>query len=73
MKKIAVSLPDARVAQARRAVAEGRAASVSAYVAEALARREQEDDAEALISEMIAEHGEPSEEDVAWARQALGI
>jgi Arc/MetJ-type ribon-helix-helix transcriptional regulator len=71
--KIAVSLPDELVAAARRAVAEGRAASVSAYVAGALARQLREEDLSATIAEMRAEHGVPSVEDYAWADRVLGI
>ena len=71
--KIAVSLPDELVAAAKRAVAEGRSASVSAYVAEALARQAGADDLVAMIGEMRAAHGAPSDEDYAWADQALGI
>jgi len=72
-KKIAVSLPDELVAAARRAVDDGRAASVSAYVAAALARQVREDDVTALLAEMRAEHGGPSSEDYAWADEVLGI
>jgi Arc/MetJ-type ribon-helix-helix transcriptional regulator len=71
--KIAVSLPDELVAAAKRAVAGGRAASVSAYVAGALARQVQEDDLSALLAEMHAEHGRPSAEDHAWADDVLGL
>lgn len=71
--KIAVSLPDEQVAAARKAVADGRAPSVSAYVSQALARRQQDDDLAALVAEMIIEHGESSDEDHAWARRALGL
>jgi antitoxin ParD1/3/4 len=71
--KIAVSLPDELVAAARRAVAEGRAQSVSAYVASAMARQVREDDLSALVAEMRAEHGAPSAQDYAWADRVLGI
>lgn len=57
--KIAVSLPDHLVAQARQAVAEGRAASVSAYVAAALEEKSKLDDLGALLDEMLAETGGP--------------
>lgn len=57
--KIAVSLPDHLVEQARRAVAEGRAASVSAYVAAALAEKSQRDDLGALLDEMLEASGGP--------------
>jgi Arc/MetJ-type ribon-helix-helix transcriptional regulator len=71
--KIAVSLPDELVAAARQAVAEGRAASVSAYVAEALAERRADEDLARLLDEMDAEHGPPTAEHFAWARRALGL
>lgn len=71
--KIAVSLPDEEVAAARLAVAEGRAPSVSAYVASALAQRSAYDDLAQLLAEMAAEAGPPTEEDRAWARRALGL
>jgi Arc/MetJ-type ribon-helix-helix transcriptional regulator len=72
-KKIAVSLPDDLVSAARRAVDEGRAASVSAYVAMALARQVREDEVTALLADMRAEHGTPSADDYAWADQVLGL
>lgn len=72
--KITVSLPDEAVAAARQAVKEGRAPSVSAYVAEALdrtygARRP----LALLVADMIAEGGEPSAEAYRWADEALGL
>lgn len=72
-KKITVSLPDDQVEQARRAVAAGRAASVSAYVTEALTRRSADDDLIDLLAEMDAEYGPPTAEDYAWAERALGL
>ena len=57
--KIAVSLPKALVAQARRAVKRGRAESVSAYVASALVERAKLDDLAELLDEMLAESGGP--------------
>ncbi|MGI8576176.1 MAG: toxin-antitoxin system antitoxin subunit [Egibacteraceae bacterium] len=71
--KIAVSLPDGLVADARAAVERGDAGSVSAYVAEALSRRRRDDNLAALLAEMIAEHGEPSADDYEWADRALGL
>lgn len=65
--KIAVSLPAPQIAAAKQAVREGRAASVSAYVSEALARRQQDDELADLVAEWIAEDGQPSAEDYAWA------
>lgn len=71
--KIAVSLPDEQVAAARRAVAEGRARSVSAFVSAALSRAMREDELAALVAEMKSESGEPTAEDYAWADRALGL
>ena len=71
--KIAVSLPDELVAAARRAVHDGRADSVSGFVADAMRRREQEDGLAALLDDLDAEHGQPDAEDYAWADRALGL
>lgn len=57
--KIAVSLPAELVEQAQRAVAEGRAASVSAYVARALQEQAKLDDLASLLNEMLEETGGP--------------
>ena len=61
------------VDQARAAVATGRAASVSAYVAEALEERAKLDDLSAFLDEMLAATGGPltsAEQDA--ADRALG-
>jgi Arc/MetJ-type ribon-helix-helix transcriptional regulator len=58
-EKIAVSLPKALAQRARRAVREGRAASVSAYVASALEEKIKLDELSALLDEMLAESGGP--------------
>jgi Arc/MetJ-type ribon-helix-helix transcriptional regulator len=55
--KIAVSLPSELVEHAQRAVSEGRAASVSAYVARALQEQAKLDDLASLLEEMLAETG----------------
>lgn len=57
--KIAVSLPVELVDQAHRAVAEGRAPSVSAYVARALQEQAKLDDLGSLLEEMLAQSGGP--------------
>jgi len=69
--KIAISLPDEQVAALKQAAAEGRAASVSALVSEALAEKFQRDSLAALVADIIAEDGPPSPEDYAWAEEAL--
>jgi Arc/MetJ-type ribon-helix-helix transcriptional regulator len=57
--KIAVSLPDHLVAHARQAVADGRADSVSAYVAAAMEEKAKLDDLTSLLAELLAETGGP--------------
>ncbi len=71
--KIAVSLPDDLVAAARQAVADGRAASVSAFVANAIEEHGRYEQLAVLLSEMAIEAGAPTEEDRVWAREALGL
>ncbi len=58
-EKIAVSLPRHAAESARRAVRQGRAESVSAYVAEAIEDKAKLDDLAALLDEMLAESGGP--------------
>ncbi len=57
--KIAVTLPRPLLANARRAVKEGRADSVSAYVTSALEEMAKLDDLKAMLDEMLAENGGP--------------
>jgi Arc/MetJ-type ribon-helix-helix transcriptional regulator len=69
--KIAITLPEGRLAEIRRAVRAGKAESVSGYIARALEEQEQRESLRGLLSELIAEHGEPSSEEVEWAKRAL--
>jgi Arc/MetJ-type ribon-helix-helix transcriptional regulator len=72
--KIAVTLPPALVAQARRAVREGRADSVSAYVAAAMEEKARLDDLARLLDEMLAETGGPlTGRERRAADEALGV
>jgi antitoxin ParD1/3/4 len=71
--KIVVSLPDELADAAGRAVAEGRASSVSAFIASAIADKTRFDDLEALLADMAAESGPPDESDRHGARVALGL
>ncbi len=61
MIRIAVSLPGELVAAARQSVAEGRAASVSAFIAEALEGHGRCGDLAELLAAMAAEAGSPTE------------
>lgn len=50
----AITLPEEQVAAARRAVAAGRAASVSAFISQALARRDADEEMAETIAEIYA-------------------
>ena len=69
--KIAVSLPDELVAEARAAVDEGRAASVSAYVAEALAEKSRRHSLDDLLTEWVGALGPATPQDEEWVAQAM--
>lgn len=70
-KKIAISLSEQRLVEAKRAVAEGRARSVSAYIEHALASHDERRGLEQYVASLIDEHGAPSAEDHAWADAQL--
>lgn len=77
--KIAVSLPGELVERARRAVARGRAGSVSAYVASALEQKTDLDDLAEMLDEMLARSGGPltaaerrAADDILGARKRSG-
>jgi len=73
-EKIAVSLPRHAAESARRAVRQGRAESVSAYVAKAIEDKAKLDDLAALLEEMLAESGGPlTSAERRAAERALGI
>ncbi|HQP34590.1 MAG TPA: hypothetical protein PLI95_05415 [Polyangiaceae bacterium] len=55
--KIAISVPEDVLKGIRRAVAKGRAASVSAYVTAAVEQKARLDDLEEMLEEMLAETG----------------
>lgn len=71
--KIAISLPDELAEAVRRAVAEDRAPSVSAYIAGMIRERERAQGLAALLDELDAELGPPTAEDYAWADRQLGL
>ena len=72
-RKIAVSLPDEQVEMIQRAVQQGRAASVSGFISQAVARAEREDSLRLLLEELDRELGAVSAEDLAWADRELGL
>jgi len=70
--KIAVSLPDHLVTAARRAVKHGHAASVSAYVAEAMAAYQDEHRFDAMVDDILQRTGGPmTDAEKAWADDLL--
>lgn len=76
--KITISLPPEQVEQARAAVANGEASSVSGYISAALAAvapssAEDEDTLADFVRDLIAEDGEPSAEAYAWAGRAWAM
>lgn len=72
--KIAITLPPALVTRAQDAVREGRAPSISAYVASALEEKAKLDDLKAMLDEMLAETGGPlTARERAAADAALGV
>ena len=72
-RRITVSIPEHLADEASAAAKSGRAASVSAYVAEALAEKSGRESLGDFLAEWRAEVGPPTDEETAWARQALGL
>jgi hypothetical protein len=71
--RIAISLPDDLAAAARQASADGRAASVSAFVAGSIEKHVRYEQLATLLSELAAVAEPPTEEDRRWARDARGL
>jgi Arc/MetJ-type ribon-helix-helix transcriptional regulator len=59
-EKIAISLPLRAAESVRRAVKQGRAASVSAYITAAVEEKSSREDLVAMLQEMLAETGGPA-------------
>src|SRR5260370_42099554 len=72
-QKIAITLPEEQVAAARRAVAEGRSPSVSAYISQALARRDADEELAETVEEIYAEAGPPPAAARARGPRAAGL
>lgn len=69
--KIAITLPQEQLARVRRAVRAGRADSVSGYIARVLADEERQESLRDLLRELVERHGEPTQEEKAWAKRVL--
>lgn len=70
---MAVTIPEHLMKIVEKEVAEGKAASVSAYVTDALGEYTEGDALAAVLEEMDREFGKPSKEAREWARQVLGL
>jgi Arc/MetJ-type ribon-helix-helix transcriptional regulator len=69
--KIAITLPEEQLARVRRAVRSGRADSVSGYISKALADQERQESLRELVGDLVAQYGEPTAKEAAWARRVL--
>jgi Arc/MetJ-type ribon-helix-helix transcriptional regulator len=69
--KIAITLPEEELAKVHRAVRDGRADSVSGYIAQVLSETARQESLRDLVRDLIAEHGEPTQQEKKWARRAL--
>ena len=72
-RRITVSLPDHLVEAATAAVEEGRAASVSAYVAEALTEKAARETLADFLADWREQVGPESSEEDGWAQSVLGL
>ena len=71
--KIAITLPEEQLARVHRAVRAGRADSVSGYITRALAEQDRQESLRDLIKDLIAQHGEPTQQEIIWAKRALPL
>jgi len=72
-RKIAVSVPEEVARRVKLEVRAGNAASVSAYVTDALERMGRHEQLAEVLARMDKELGRPSARDKAWARRVLGL
>jgi hypothetical protein len=71
--RVTVTIRPQVLAAAEEEVASGRAASLSAWVDQAMEEKARREDLAGLLAEMQAENGPASEQEDAWARRALGL
>jgi Arc/MetJ-type ribon-helix-helix transcriptional regulator len=72
-RKIGISLPDDLYTWIQSQVDEGRGASVSGVVADAVYDLRQRIELEALVADLIEEFGEPGPEDEAWVNNTIAM
>ena len=68
-----MSIPEHLAAEAAAAAKSGRASSVSAYVAEALAEKSGRESLGDFLAEWRADVGPATDEETTWAERALGL
>lgn len=71
--RITITVDEEAVAAAERAVAAGRARSVSAWVADAMTEHARRESLSQVLAEIRAELGPATDEETAWARSVLGL
>lgn len=71
--RVTVTVDEASVRAAEQAVADGRAPSVSAWVAAAMNERAREESLTDVLADIRAELGPATDEETAWARSVLGL
>lgn len=69
--KIAITIPEDLLIEVKAAVARGEAASVSAYISDAVAMRGAKSGLRAYLDALIEKHGEPPQEAYEWADDQL--
>ncbi|HEX5100896.1 MAG TPA: hypothetical protein VFV94_15400 [Polyangiaceae bacterium] len=69
--KIAITLPPEQLALVKLAVRDGRADSVSGYIARAVAEQAREESLRALLDDLSRQHGAPGRKARTWARRVL--
>ena len=71
--RVTVTVDQETVRAAEAAVDAGRASSVSAWVASAMAERARRESLADVLAEIRAELGPATDEETAWARSVLGL
>ena len=69
--KIAITISEELLSEIKAAVASGESPSVSAYISDAVQRRQAKRPLELLVEMLKAEHGEPTAKDYEWADEQL--
>jgi Arc/MetJ-type ribon-helix-helix transcriptional regulator len=69
--KVALSIPEEVLDEARKEVAAGRSKSLSAFVSEAVDEKLRRAELSAILDAMDAEHDKPGKAAHAWARRVL--